>query len=574
MTAAHPSEETTGEGWHIKHLLTGGWMVDQPVLIILAATALIFGFIGYRQYLSTPRHSADLVDVLYADLQLLKLTSKVNGGNVPWTLNVARLLAPAVSGYAAIRGVMALQRGHVDRLRIQRARNHVVIVGTTPAAVAVARALHHQNRQVVMVDQNLTSDRMASLRATGALCLNGDATRPEVLRQARAHRATDVLALTDRDETNIDIALRAHSGVSRAMGYVSRPDLCQLLRIESIGRRGSASLDFINGHELTARILELATPPPTGLEENPVGREVVVMAPAALASQLLARLARSRPSAHVRVMGPDAADAVALARRGVSGLATLQVTVEPDVIDANNIDDMTRVGWAVVGGDGAETVGLALALSRRMRAGGSVTLVMPDPGHLAPLLNVGAGRGTGCRSVPINLVDALAWWNDADLVLGGTVEVLARATHANYVAQRHSAGSDSDGDGAMVAWEQLSPALRDSNRAQARHIWDKLAAVGCGLAPSSSGSTFAFTNAEIEQLAQIEHVRWTNERTGAGWKLGPRSLSTRHTPHLVAWAQLDEATRDLDRTVVRSLPRFLADVGYEIVRNNPIGISP
>ena len=98
------------------------------------------------------------------------------------------------------------------------------------------------------------------------------------------------------------------------------------------------------------------------------------------------------------------------------------------------------------------------------------------------------------------------------------------------MAARRATGDIAAADASLLPWSSLSEYLRESNRAQARHISAKFDAIS--------------------------------------WRDGPRDSAKKTTPHLVPWAQPDEPTRELDRITVRDLPRFLLDVGYEIVRTS------
>ena len=564
-TSQPNSHEGEGESESLGgHLRESAKLFEQPLLGIIGAVALLFGFIGYRQYFRSVDEPSGWVDVLYADMQLIKLSSKVTKGSAPWTLDVGRMLAPIVTGYAAFRGVAALHRERLDRIRVQRWRGHVVVVGATSAAVAVAKALRRQNRRVVLIDADLSSDRATSLRSVGVFALRGDPARPEILRQASVMGATDVLALTTDDALNIDVALRSR-GRARAMASVSRPDLCELLRIEALGATGSARLDFLNAEELCARTIDRS------FNGGLVGGEgdLLIATSAVLASQLLSRAARqaSTGSKRVHVTGSQGAAAIVMAERRYPHLKDhLTLSVDANLLDPPQLGEteLTRVKRAVVEGEGTEAVALALALARRLRVGAEVVLAIPDPEHLAPLLHSGAAT----RTVPIHIVDSISWWSDSDLVLGGTVEVIARATHRNYVETRRASGGASPADPSLAEWARLGSHLKDSNRKQARHLWVKLAAINCSLAPASGATAgFAFDDGEVELLAQLEHVRWVEERRADGWKPGPRDVAAKRTPYLVDWSELTEAIRDLDRITVTQLPAFLNDVGYEIIRN-------
>jgi hypothetical protein len=69
----------------------------------------------------------------------------------------------------------------------------------------------------------------------------------------------------------------------------------------------------------------------------------------------------------------------------------------------------------------------------------------------------------------------------------------------------------------------------------------------------------------VEKLAQMEHVRWMQERTAAGKVYGPRREGNQH-PDLVDWQYLSETARDKDRDAIRELPAILGEAGFQIIR--------
>jgi hypothetical protein len=146
-------------------------------------------------------------------------------------------------------------------------------------------------------------------------------------------------------------------------------------------------------------------------------------------------------------------------------------------------------------------------------------------------------------------------------------EPLGRAIHQDYVDRRTR--ELSGGDRALVPWASLDDGLRESNRQQADDIAAKLAAIGCELVPATAGAPpFAFTAAELEQLAELEHARWTVERLRTGWRPGDRDPAARRSPYLVPWAELAEPIRDLDRAAVAAIPALLATIGLTARRRS------
>lgn len=150
------------------------------------------------------------------------------------------------------------------------------------------------------------------------------------------------------------------------------------------------------------------------------------------------------------------------------------------------------------------------------------------------------------------------------------LERIARAVHEQYLREQTRDGVAMGSAPGMTDWEHLDEDKREANRAQARDIEAKLGRIGCQVAPATEAQ-FTFTDAELEALARDEQVRWSRERTEAGWRHGdPRDDAAKLHPSLVTWDELSESEKDKDRDAVRNIPAALASVGLGIVRRSPV----
>ncbi len=585
----------------------------QPVLAGIAVLTLVFGSIGYHTYLSRHGLPAGPVDVAYAQLDLFRLGNRPDGA-LPWTLQVARALVPIVVGYGFFRATFALFRERVDRLRLQTRSGQVLVIGTGPVVRDFATAMRRLHPKIVVLRHEPDTALSPGSLLRGTLSFRGDATVAEVVEEAGLGRATTVVVLTDDDSLNLTLVLRARSraaaaGVAvRAVAAVSRAELCRSLRVDALNDANNrCSVDYINTAELTARTIVaelrrvLDPPTPTRSPAAPARRLTILLdAPPVLASQVAVRIARevdnvnsgsndAPVSVTVSFVGADAPFAVEEARRWAPGLdGTIQLGATVDITTGD--DQMTAVAGIVLARVGVESMAEAIRLAGRMSNDGIIVVGAVDATALALLTP--PDDAAGARIV---LVDTGSWARDPELVIGGTVEHIARATHENYRAAyvealtldsrptdssspsrpslevKDIAGFSSGiptvgkSDPAFVAWPQLAPHFRESNRALARSVAAKLAAVGCMLVPSGLPSV-RWRDDEIELLARLEHIRWCDERRSAGWRPGQRDPASRTTPFLVPWEELDDSARELDRAVVRDLPRFLADLGYAVLR--------
>jgi hypothetical protein len=149
-------------------------------------------------------------------------------------------------------------------------------------------------------------------------------------------------------------------------------------------------------------------------------------------------------------------------------------------------------------------------------------------------------------------------------LLAGQQERIAQALHDFYRRTMATSGGAS-----AAPWDALPDSLRASNRAQAADIATKLTRTGFIVVPDDGAPPDHFTSSEIDLLGSLEHGRWVDERRASGWTDGPRDPVAKTSPHLVAWDELDETTRDIDRDFVAALPDLLADAGLHVRRIAP-----
>jgi hypothetical protein len=202
----------------------------------------------------------------------------------------------------------------------------------------------------------------------------------------------------------------------------------------------------------------------------------------------------------------------------------------------------------------------ALMLLNHLRGRGVPVVVrMNREAGLATLIGVLGARGNRAFD-QLHVFSLLEKACQPELVIGGTNEVLARALHQDYVARL---GQQSDNPAALP-WDDLPLDIKESNRTQADHIATKLEAIGFHIVPLTAleAVSFTLTAEEIERLAIMEHERWVAERLGLGWTVGPRDQKKKTNPNLVAWSELDDATREANRNSTRQLPLFLDRAGF------------
>jgi hypothetical protein len=559
------------------------------IVAALALLALILGYLGLEKVYAGEGYSP--TQILYLSLQLFVLESgAVETDHVPLTLEIARILAPAVAAYAAVRAVIGLFRDQLELLGLHfRLRGHVIVIGLGTKGARLAKAFHDEGRRVVAIEADRLDSRIAGIRRHGVHVLIGDGGDPGVLAEARLSRARYLVITAGNDRRNVDIAFTAAATAGpRARGavtaFVHLDDLALWRRLQArilaAPERPALRLEFFSVTEAAARILVERHPPFDA--DRPEAGSVLVVGTGALAQSVVVAAARawrlggaSRERLRITIAGPDAhvrRSDLSAAQPALESLTALEAwPLEVGRLDAEAIaarPETASFGTAYVCEED-ETAGLAaaLALSERPGAVWHAVLAVEDE-------TVGVGRALGPYLVSgrLELFGILSNVLTPTLLAQGTNEILARVKHAHYVKCERERGGAA-GNASCVPWDRLDESLKESNRLFADSIGRKLAAAGCVLVPvplADPEPSFGFSDDEVEELARAEHERWCDDLMGEGWRYGPVKDSERRVhPSLVPWSELSEEERDKDREPVRELPRMLALVGFDIQRTLP-----
>ncbi|HVE67174.1 MAG TPA: NAD-binding protein [Solirubrobacteraceae bacterium] len=564
----------------------------RPVVAVLAAVAVVvLGTIGYLRW---PGADYGFLDALYRAVALFGLSGAVDPP-VPVTLEIARILGPLVTGYAAIRGVIAVSRERAQLARVRLfARDHVVVAGLGEMGRRLAAAFRDAGYRVVAMDPDPRSPAAEGARERGVVVVPGDAADPALLARTGVERARLLFLTTGDDGVNVDAAAAAEqlldrrpAGILTVFAHLDDPELLRSLTAEALttAREPSIRLEFFNVHVTSARLMIQRWPPFAGTDRphvlmvgmESVGEQLLL----ALANAWAAHTPGQGPPLRVTLAGPTArADRDVLLERHPGLALACDLGARELGLETGSFRD----GGAMAGPEGtadvtfayvclwsqSQAMAAALALHARPDACDvPVVVALPDAdAGVGVALTDDEGRMRGVE--PFGLYTEAA---TPAVLLGGTTEQIARAKHEQYVAAERARGVGPEQNPSMVSWDELPESLRDSNRRFADGIGRKLAETGCALAPTpvvldGERPDFAFTDEEVEGLARAEHDRWAADLRRDGWRptAGPKDPEARLHPLLVPWEELPEAERDKDREPVREIPEMLARAGLRVYR--------
>lgn len=539
--------------------------LEIPIFVGCALAVISLAMVGFR------RAGLGIRDAIYSTAQLFVLEYNVAEGHTGWGLEVARLLAPVLSGYAVVRAALALFSEQVRLVRLRFRHGHVIVAGLGDKGWALVRSLCRAGWRVAVIEHDPANERVESARALGAAVLVGDARDAVLLDRIAVDRARHLVAVCGDDATNVEVVVRAAERVADEPGpilecraHIRDTALCHLLMTHELVRHRNPryQIEYFNLFERSAHDLVSGFAP----WPSPPGSipHVVVGGGGALAEHVVLQLGQEWSSCRrstdeqmvISLLDGDLADRLVERYPTLASVCDLRTGLDvhaPPLSIAYLCDETDSAA-----------VSAALAL---LPSAGPVPVVacVRHASGLGSLL-------TGRRPAEYRQLHAFGVLDetcDQDLLRAGVYESIARALHAEYVRNERKAGRTTADNPSMASWRYLPASLRESNRQHANHIGAKLASVGCRLEPlvDWNAEPICFTDGEVEFLAKLEHERWVEERISAGWRPGPvKDVAAKQTPYLVDWAELSEDVREYDRIFIRRLPVILADAGFRVIR--------
>jgi len=602
-----------------------GWIV----IGLLWAAALILGYVGFSRHALATGRSSRFIDLMYRTLQLVAMNSgDVDGAG--WQLDTARFLLPVLAAWTALRALLSLFRDRWQQLRVRSWKGHVIVCGLSRKGWLLAQGFADRGDRVVVLEANKDHTLVGTCRERGIGVFTGDATDPDLLCRAGVRGARLLVAVTDDDGINAEIAVRVQS-LLRATGtaggkqadrrypltctvHVVDPHLHELARTRemALGEGSAFRLELFNVFARAARLLwsqfgtgrssRHASPALPVEQEGCCSGHVLVTGLGRLGESLVVHAARDwhallhespcRAAGRLRITVVDKeADwkCRALSLRyprlaGVCDLIPLRMNIRSPEFEE---------GAFLAGGAGYPPVSVAYVcldddslglrtglaihqhLVRASNGDAQVVVRMTGAGGLARLVEPdGSGVTSFAGLHAFGLLDRTC---TPDAILGGTHEVLARGLHDVYLDQARALGHTEATNPSMVEWERLPEELRESSRAAADGIVRQLETLGYALAPLADWDAAAFRFSEFEQehLARSEHFRFVAERVSQGWHYAdtPKDLRSRHSPAITSWETLPVEERSKALAAMRRLPLTLARAGFQIVRTPPAGVA-
>ena len=551
------------------------WLIIAP----LALLAVFLGVWGFTICTTADCTTSSTVDAILRTLSLLRATDHFSlKQHDPWQLVIAQVLLPLSLLAGGAKLVLQNLRRDLRVALARRMSGHTIVCGLGDTGSQIVDNLLDADRQVTAITRDAQSTGAAASERRGVAVLPGDGLQEGMLVLAGLRRADALVLATGDDATNIEIGLRAREACGKRTAATSLKIYCEVRNewlYDAVQARRAASLstqtaefELFNLNASAARALlrsdsfMRATARAAGRRPHlliaGLGRTAMEVAIRATVSNF------AIPGERLLLTVFDSSGAGADADAKLARLREFaDVTIASDFVQIGDALSGNKPIAAIVDLPGDdETLKAALELRRRLdSAGGSDIPVCPrlrrkhDLGTF--LREVEALPALADRLVPFGDIASLT---GPQILFDQSLDNLARAAHEVYLA---SARGNSP---AQVPWPVLAEYFKQSNRAFADHIPIKLAQIGLSLG-TGAASDVQLQPAEIETFAQMEHWRWSLELKMQGWVHGAERNDLLKThPMLVAWADLPETAKDMNREMVRRIPAILRMAGLSAMR--------
>ncbi len=567
-------------------------------IAVVLLSLFLLGMWG--QYVLSPetfRHQ--LLQVAYNSMRLFVLEGDwLDGGPLPWQLDVTRFLAPL----ASVTGVLVyLTQGAWTRAAnyfVRFRKGHIVVAGLGGRSWQFVQSCQNVYR-LVIVEIDPENPHIDSVRRLGMSVITGDILNPQVMEQVNLANARHLVAFTGSDGINVELAIKARS-------FMAEHDAEQLLvhmhvdsthiaeRLENYPKffadATAAQVMFFSIYALNARILFRDYPPECFAWY--AGRRQVHIAIYHFGRQaeyVLLEAVRVCHFANESRLRFSVFDERALEKgeKFLASYPTLKQLCDMDfiqmpILETRSLESihnelLTSVTEHVICfPTDADNLDLALLLRamllNRRNANAPILVHMERSSGLAQLLESNHGRPEIPDGIyPFGMLDEVLHHEN---ILADGLDVMARAFHESFLERRDGLDVDRRLYSSLHDWVALPEPERSSNRQSADHLATKLRAVGCVMVDGVHVD-FTFSDDEAILLARMEHNRWCSEKIAGGWQYGPvRVESAKLNPSIVPWDQLDKLEQSTQIDGIKRLPDLVGSkLGKGFVRQVRIGVT-
>lgn len=561
-------------------------MIRDPTLFILVplgVLAFVLGFWGFslqQPWWGRAEGWAIAFGHVFRTLDLVR----AGGGfapnvQLPLPLELARITLPLCALLIAFRATLLGLRRDARTALLRRARNHVVVTGPDGQARQAALRLAAGPHRVVLLEPGVPEPEALALERAGVLTLGLDPRADESLAQAGIARAAHLVALSDDEATNVEVALKARRlreaaprhGVLTVTAGVGGGPLYRRLQADPMLHLSGpgARLRLLDPRAAGLRALFRQPSVQAALARPGSARNLLAVVglgeTGLAAAATLARYNVAPPGLGSRIIGFDRDASCAVPLQTIGAASEAETLFRPVAIGAPAALDeaaqaVLREGVPVLVVVALAEDDLALAAALDLRR------ALDMAGHAAPVavqLRRAAALGdllaAECPGglLPFGQDDVLF---APETFLPDALDDAAEAMHAAYLRGGPSGP-------AAVPWDALPEWYRLGSRDAADFLPIALASEGFALRRRCLGAPPGSLPpaSALERMAELDHRRWLALHRQRGWEAGPqRNVAARRHESLLPWDALPPPLQARGAAEMRNHLQHLLQAGWAL----------
>jgi hypothetical protein len=573
------------------------------IVAVLGFSAFALSMLGYEILFIEAGIERNLLDLTFHSVKIF--TGDFVGdftSPLPWQLEIARWLAPAVFLYTAFKAVLYFISREFKSFLIRFYKDHIIITSLNEKSRYLITDLLKRGEKVVVLADIQKAKQKDQVEREGAVLVEGNLNDPGFLRKVGAHKAKYFVLVEEDDETNISQAISIYNYLSEygrkkyrkplpvqtihthVADDIKLNELLELNFFEEFKLRKqlnpNCEIRIFSMYERTARVLFNEYAPDKFVPVRPDSPQtsVAIVGSGALAQSMIIRLAHLAHYANftkLRISLFHEGDAIIkkLLQNfpAVKSIIDLEAIEQPlELFDMDKFNELNQAHpfsavYLLLEDDSLSSNVLTKLIHTQPLSNLNVILSLINPHGI---LNKWYSADL-VENINLHKFNIIEETFSEDALISDHLDKLAMIIHEVYLAglKERNPNKDTHQD-----WKFLSVSARNQNRDQADHIFVKLRAMNGKAVRGtvSEENRFAYEKDEalVELLSKIEHNRWWANKLLSGWTFGTKEDGRlKQHPDLVEYEELDEPTKDWDRDAVRNMRHLLARDGIQIVRD-------
>ncbi len=474
--------------------------------------ALGLGFWGWTLF-APPKNLADHANNFFRTIQLITLNFPTTfDGKLPWQLQAARLMVPAVAAMATLHVIIGAITRPVRIALLPHTQGHLVVCGANTLTEAALVKLAERGVQVIAISPDMLDERRDTLEGYGLTVIRADPYEPSTMAALNLDRAGAVFITGEDDLANLNLAMLAMAHVKKRPESEAPLILGILIDDERLAAELDLALDGISrrhgvryrricpdrdGLRLELERLAPALTKPDLAQRSHVmiyglqGRWQQALMQAVIAAQ---DNAEERPL-FTLILDEEEQEAFA---DWIATSSDRDMLAEFRIVPADSDvfgDEEAAAAWRAAN----PTPHLAIVLREKAEAVAAM-LMLRRPGspfgtdHTPVVMRQSIEDRLTSQLMATDVKDrdfsrlgvfgGLIRPDAIERVLDRKGDRMAIAMHAHYLDNAAASGG-SGSPVALAAWDALPENLRDANRASAAHAPILFAAIGIEILPAA-----------------------------------------------------------------------------------------